>query len=185
MTSEHEKSEDVSLAEDLDTETTEQEVNTDEEPSEESVDSVSYAEMENRLLRLQADFENYRKRMARERSEISRTANENILSELLTVIDHLDMALDAAVAYNADKAFMDGFQLVSDQMRNSLSKFGLSGIETDGKEFDPNLHEAITYQPSEDIAEGHIAVCTRKGFMLGDKLLRAAQVVVSSGPAGE
>lgn len=186
MSSDSETTEDIdatndATAQDIPVEVTPPDADTVEGDLQE-VTPEAYAELDNRLLRLQADFENFRKRTVRERSEMSRTANEGILNELLTVIDHLEIALDAAVAYDADKAFMEGFQMVSSQMMTALGKFGLTPINTEGCEFDPNIHEAICHQASEDIAEDHVVLCTRKGFMLGERLLRAAQVIVSSGP---
>ena len=84
-----------------------------------------------RLLRLQADFENFRKRTLREKGELYRRANEEIMLELLPVLDHLDLALDAAADHGADEALIQGFRLVSDQMLSVLRKFGLEPIDAD------------------------------------------------------
>ena len=131
-------------------------------------------------LRLKADFDNYRKRVLREKDEIYRRANEDIMEELLPVLDHLDMALQHAG--EDDNPVVEGFRMVGSQLLNALKKFGLAEIEAEDAEFDPNLHEAILHMPSEDVAENHIVSVTRKGYKLGDRLLRASQVVVSSGP---
>jgi len=82
----------------------------------------------------------------------------------------------------APAAFTEGFQLVCSQFRAALEKAGVQAIDAEGAAFDPHLHEAITHLPSDDVPEGHVIVQTRRGYQLGDKLLRAAQVVVSSGP---
>jgi molecular chaperone GrpE len=139
--------------------------------------------VDDRYLRLQADFDNYRKRVLREKDEIYRRANEDLMEELLPVLDHLDMALASAGEEHQQDPVVEGFRLVGEQLANTLSKFGLSPIETNGQEFDPNLHEAILHMPSETVAENGIVSQARGGYKLGERLLRASQVVVSSGPA--
>lgn len=136
-----------------------------------------------RLLRLQADFDNYRKRTLREHAETKRNANGELLQELLPVVDHYEMGLNTAEKHNADPAVLDGFRLVYDQFLGVLRKQQVTPIEAEGKPFDHNLHEAITYVPSEEHPVNTIIAETRRGYLLGDKLLRPAQVVVSSGPA--
>jgi molecular chaperone GrpE len=134
-----------------------------------------------RLIRLQADFENFKKRTIRERNETYRRANEDIMEELLPVLDHMELAMDAAAQHKADEGIVEGFRLVSEQLRAALGKFGLTPIDATDAEFDHNLHEAISHLPSPDVAENHVIAMTRRGYKLGDYLLRAAQVVVSSG----
>lgn len=136
-----------------------------------------------RLLRLQADFDNFRKRTIRERNELYRNANEDFMLELLPVLDHLELALDAVAAHGADDAFLEGFRLVAEQMGSVLAKFGLKAIDAEQGAFDPNQHEAISHLPSEDVAADHIITQVRRGYSLGSRVLRAAQVVVSSGSA--
>ena len=140
-----------------------------------------FDQLQNRFLRLQADFDNYRKRMVREKGETYQRANEDLLLELLPAIDHLDLALDAAEEHDAPQGFIEGFRLVSEQLLQVLGKFGLSVIDAEGKEFDVNLHEAVSHLPSEDVPENRVSSQVRRGYMLGDRLLRPAQVVVSSG----
>ena len=132
-------------------------------------------------MRLQADFDNFKKRTLRERNETYRRANEDLMEEVLPVMDHMELALEAAAQHNADEAMVEGFRLVSEQLRAALAKFGLTPIDATAAEFDPNLHEAISHLPSPDVAENHVIAMTRRGYKLGDMLLRAAQVVVSSG----
>ena len=134
-----------------------------------------------RLLRLQADFDNFKKRTLRERNETYRRANEDLMEELLPVMDHMELALEAAAQHDADEAMVEGFRLVSEQLRAALAKFGLTPIDASAAEFDPNVHEAISHLPSADVAENYVIAMTRRGYKLGDMLLRAAQVVVSSG----
>lgn len=136
---------------------------------------------DDRLLRLQADFDNYRKRMMREKADIYRRANEDIMEELLPVLDHLELALTATGTSDKHDSIATGFKLVGEQLLSVLKKFGLTPIETDGVPFDPNVHEAVLHMPSDEVAENEIISRTRAGYMLGGQVLRAAQVVVSSG----
>jgi molecular chaperone GrpE len=136
---------------------------------------------DDRLLRLQADFDNFRKRVMRERAEIYKRANEDLMVELFSVLDHLQMALEAAVTHDAPKVFAEGFQNVSDQLNGTLAKFGLEPVEAAGRQFDPNEHEAISHIPSDTVPESMVITQTRRGYRLAGHLLRPAQVVVSSG----
>ena len=137
--------------------------------------------LQNRLLRLQADFDNFRKRTLREKEELWSRAHADVIEEFLPVLDHMDLALEAADKHGAPQAFVEGFQLVRGQMGASLKKFGLTLQDVEGLEFDPNLHEAVAHMPSDDVPENAIVAQARSGYLLGERLLRAAQVVVSSG----
>ena len=139
--------------------------------------------LQDRLLRLQADFENYRKRMDREKKDWIAFANEKLVLELLPVLDHFELGLADGAKNGAPAAFVEGFQLICNQLRAALEKAGVQAIDAEGAAFDPHVHEAITHLPSDDVPADHVVVQTRRGYKLGDKLLRAAQVVVSSGPA--
>lgn len=147
--------------------------------AEEDLDSL-----QDRYLRLRADFENFKARTRREKHELYRRANQDLMLEMLPVLDHLDLALAAADEHGADPAFVEGFRLVADQLAGVLKRFSLSPIETEGEAFDPNRHEAITHEPSDEVPENHIIGETRRGYLLGGELLRPSQVRVSSGPAG-
>ena len=139
--------------------------------------------LKDRLLRLQADFDNYRKRMDREKKDWIAFASEKLVLELLPVLDHFELGLADSAKNGAPAAIQEGFQLVCNQFRAALEKAGVQAINAEGQAFDPNLHEAITHLPSDTVPEGQVSAQTRRGYKLGDKLLRAAQVVVSSGPA--
>ena len=139
--------------------------------------------LRDQFVRLQADFANFRNRTQRERVELYQRANEDLLLEILPVLDHYEMGLQTADQHNADQAVVDGFKMVFDQFQNVLNKFNLEPIEAVGQEFDPHKHEALTNMPSEEYAEGICMNQVRRGYLFSDKLLRAAQVVVSSGPA--
>ncbi len=135
-----------------------------------------------KLLRLQADFDNFRKRTLREREETYRRANADIMTDILPVLDHLELALKAASETEANAAFADGVKLVFDQMLGVLAKYGLVPIVAEGCPFDPAEHEAVSHLPSADTPENHVVVQTRRGYKLGERVLRAAHVVVSAGP---
>lgn len=139
--------------------------------------------LKDQLLRLRADFDNYRKRSLREKGEIYENANEPLMLELLPVIDHLLLALDSAKEHKANTAFREGLQLIADQLMTTLSKYGLDPFNSEKQPFDPNLHEAVSCLPSETEPEGTVIAQSRQGYRFKNKMLRPAQVVVSSGPA--
>lgn len=139
-------------------------------------------QLQDRLLRLQADFDNFRKRTLREKNELFESANQDLILEILPVLDHLQLAIQAAITHQADQAFRDGLNLILDQLMGALTKFGLSPIKTEKQVFDPNRFEAVNTMPSATEPEGVVLNLVRSGYMLHNKLLRPAQVVVSSGP---
>lgn len=141
--------------------------------------------MQDRLMRLQADFENFRKRTLREKSELFRTANEDLMLEMLPVLDHFEMAMAAVDSAKASDAIAAGVRMVRDQMVAVLGRFGLTTFEAAGQPFDPAVHEAISQMASETVPENGVLAQTRRGYRLGDKLLRPAQVVVSRGKESE
>jgi molecular chaperone GrpE len=133
------------------------------------------------LQRLQADFDNYRKRAARDQDALVARAGERIVKELLPVVDDLERALEAAEEHEEAK-LEDGVKLVHRQLQQLLAKEGVAPVETDG-EFDPHVHEALLTQPSES-EEGSVIEVLQKGYRLGDRVLRPARVVVA-GPKEE
>jgi molecular chaperone GrpE len=141
--------------------------------------------LQERLLRLQADFDNFRKRTLREKDELYRRANEDLMTEALPVLDHMELALEHARANGEADPLAEGFALVWEQMLSVLGKFGLEPIDAEGKEFDPNIHEAVSHLPSAEVPGSVVMTQTRRGYMLGGRVLRAAQVVVSSGAGGD
>jgi molecular chaperone GrpE len=136
-----------------------------------------------RLLRLTADFDNYKKRAARERQEAISFANENLLSKLLPVLDSFEMALAAASHDPAAKSLQAGISMVSNQLKSTLAEAGLEEIDANGKPFDPNLHEAVSQQESTDVPDGQVLRQTRKGYKFRNRLLRPAGVIVAKMPA--
>jgi len=145
--------------------------------------STEVVELKDRLLRLQADFDNFRKRSLREKNELYERATADFILQILPVLDHFDLGLRSAQSRKLDKGLTEGFQMVYDQMMDALKKNGVSFMECVGQVFDHQLHEAIAHVASEEYPADVIVAETRRGYTFGGKLLRAAQVVVSSGPA--
>ena len=132
--------------------------------------------------RNQAELDNYRKRMAREKSDAIRFANASLLSELLPVIDNFQMGLSAAMNEDPDSIISKGMEMVQKQLEEFFTSQGAIPVSAEGNEFNPNLHEAISQETSETIPEGHVISEIRKGYTLNERLLRAANVIVSKGP---
>ncbi len=135
-----------------------------------------------KMLRAQADFDNYQKRVQRERTEERRYAYLPLLRDLLGVRDNLQRALDTAEKSDNQSGLLEGVQLVAQQLKTVFEQHGCRQIAAQGTEFDPHLHEALTTQPSGEPA-GRVLAVFRPGYQLHDRVLRPAQVVVSSGPA--
>jgi molecular chaperone GrpE len=134
------------------------------------------------LQRLAADFDNYRKRAARDRESMVAHAHERLMKALLPVLDDLERALDAAAKHEEAK-LEEGVELVARELRAALEREGLAEIEADGR-FDPHVHEALLAQPS-DREEGSVIEVLQKGYRLGDRVLRPARVVISQGAPQE
>ena len=130
------------------------------------------------LQRLKAEFDNYRKRVAREQDAVRVRASEHLVKQLLPLLDDLERAVEAAVEHGEVK-LEDGVRLVHRSLANVLAREGLEEVETDGR-FDPHTQEALLSQPSE-AAEGTVIQVLQKGYRLGDHVLRPARVVISSG----
>ncbi|MEN8255009.1 MAG: nucleotide exchange factor GrpE [Verrucomicrobiota bacterium] len=155
----------------------------EEEEAAPVVEEEEEESLRDQFVRLQADFANFRNRTQRERIELYQRANEDLFLEILPVLDHYEMGLQTAEQHDADKAVVDGFKLVYDQFQGVLKKFNVEPVDAVGEEFDPHKHEALTHMPSDEYAAETCSNQVRRGYLFGDKLLRAAQVVVSSGPA--
>ena len=134
-------------------------------------------------LRSQADFENYKKRCAREKEEGVKYANTGLLEKLVPIIDNFELGLDAARSEGEKSPIYSGMSLVLKQLNDFLADHGLQPIEAVGQKFDPNLHEAIAHEPSNEVPEEHVVRQTRRGYRFKDRLLRPSSVVVSSGRA--
>jgi molecular chaperone GrpE len=129
------------------------------------------------LQRLKAEFDNYRKRVLREQSELSARAAAGLLQQLLPVLDDLERALEAAEEHEEAK-LEEGVRLVHRALADALAREGLAAIETEGK-FDPHVHEALLSHPDDDVETGQILQVLQKGYRIGDKVLRPARVIVA------
>ena len=134
-------------------------------------------------LRTQADFENYKKRAAREKEEAMRYANSALLERLIPIVDNFELGLDAARGESENSPVFSGMSMVLKQLMDFLTERGVQPIDAIGQKFDPNLHEAIAHEPSNEAPDGVIVRQTRRGYRMKDRLLRPSSVVVSSGPA--
>ena len=150
------------------------------DPLEEAIKEAAH--WKDLAARNQAELDNYRKRMAREKSDAIKFANGSLLSELLPVIDSFQMGLTAAINEDPDSIISKGMEMVQKQLEEFFSSQGAIAISSVGNEFDPNLHEAISQESSDEVPNGHIITEIRKGYTLNDRLLRAANVIVSKGP---
>jgi molecular chaperone GrpE len=136
-----------------------------------------------RFVRLTADFDNYKKRAARERQDAVSFANENLLVKLLPVVDAFDMALAATTSDPAAQSLQAGIVMISNQLKSVLAEAGLEEIDANGKPFDPNLHEAVSEQETPDAPEGQVVRQIRKGYKFRNRLVRPAGVIVAKKPA--
>jgi len=193
--------------------TSEERITQEEQPEEERVDidvdalQAERDQLFDRLQRLAAEFDNYRKRNARETAALTERANERLVKELIPVLDDLGRALEAVSEHQeaakrpvrdsgpgegargnrevppTTQDLFEGVRLVHRSLADLLAKEGLAEIDTDGK-FDPHVHEALLSQPSEQ-EEGSVIEVVQKGYKLGDKVLRPARVVIAASPPGE
>jgi molecular chaperone GrpE len=137
-----------------------------------------------KFVRTAADLENYRRRVQRDKDELRTVATGRVLEDIFPVLDTLGLAVNAARQPNADvKSLASGVEMVLTQLRTALGNHGLKEINPAGQPFDPHQHEALAHQPSNDVKEEHVMEVVRTGYSLNGRLLRAAAVVVSSGPA--
>jgi molecular chaperone GrpE len=133
-------------------------------------------------MRSQADFENYKKRCAREKDDAIKYANRNLLEELIAIVDHFELGLQAVRGEGEKSPIYSGMNLILKQLQDFLAKHGVQPIDAVGGKFDPNLHEAIGHEPGPE-PDGIVMRQTRRGYRFKDRLLRPSSVVVSSGPA--
>lgn len=140
-------------------------------------------EAKDKYLRLYAEFENYKRRVNKDKEELVRYGNEALIYELLPVIDNLEMALQHASDEESSSGLVQGVELTLKELMKALEKFGLSPIEADGKSFDPSVHHAMSQVVREDVDEEIVVEEFRKGYLLKEKVLRPSLVAVSKKPA--
>lgn len=136
------------------------------------------------LLRVTADFENYKKRIEREMSDVRKFANESLIKELLPIVDNLERALAIEYGKNEDtfEGIREGVEMTLKEFMECLQKFGVTPMDSLEKPFDPNFHHAVSQEESEEYPENMVLKELQKGYMLRDRLLRAPMVVVSKKP---
>ncbi len=173
-----------------DTTVSEEQDNPEEIVVEKAVEEDPQQELEDtkdKLLRVAAEFENFKKRMEREKSKLLKYAGENILRELLTTVDNLDRAIEQGQTETEDNSvkltgMLEGLDLTRKGLVGTLEKFGVEPLESIGKEFNPDEQDALTMEVSEDVPANHVLREFARGYRFKDRVLRHAQVVVSSGP---
>ena len=154
-----------------------------EQPAEDPTAALkaALADANDRNLRLMAEFDNYRRRTAKEQLELIETANGKLLEKLSEVQDNFERAFASENKAQDLEAFEKGMQMIYNQFAKILTDAGLEQIDPTGAEFDPNMHEALMQQPSETVPEGHVVTVFQKGYKLKNKILKTAKVIVSSG----
>lgn len=157
---------------------------TDAEPVDESAEALAKAEAEaaewrDKYLRLQAEFDNYRKRTLKEKMSLVESGGENVIKALLPVVDDVDRALAAMEKSDDVEALRGGVRLISQKFNEVMRQQGVSEIEAVGKEFDVDVHEAVARFPIDGKNSGEIIDVVQKGYKLGDKVIRYAKVVVA------
>lgn len=138
-------------------------------------------EFKDLLLRKTAEFENFRKRTERERASFAENAAAGIIEELLPLVDDLERALKADPGGDATDAYRRGVELIHRQLQEILRKRGVKPIDAVGVDFDPYYHQAVAHEPADDHRDGEIVEEFRRGYMLGDRLLRPSMVKVAKG----
>jgi molecular chaperone GrpE len=139
-----------------------------------------------RLLRTTADFDNFKKRAAREKQDAIKFANESVLQKLIPVLDNFDMALAAAQTTakgDAVQSLQTGVNMIYQQLKSALTEAGLEELDAANKPFDPNVHEAVSQKETAEVPDGQVVQQLRKGYKFRDRLLRPASVVVAKHPA--
>lgn len=136
-------------------------------------------ECQDRLLRMTAEFDNFRKRVDRERRDLAETAGADLITDLLPVLDDLERALQAPAATEEAEAYRKGLEIIHKQWLDALRKRGVTPIEAVGQEFDPRYHEAIAHEASDAHRDGEIIDEVRRGYLLRERLLRASMVRVA------
>jgi molecular chaperone GrpE len=137
------------------------------------------AENYDRLLRVSADFENYKKRVSKEKSDLIRYGNDELIKELLPVIDNLERALEHASSEETQEGIQGGVEMTLQQFLGILQRFGVTPIAAEGEPFDPTKHEAVMEQATGDYDPGNVVTELQKGYLLNDRLVRPAKVVVA------
>ena len=137
-----------------------------------------------RLLRVTAEFENYKKRSQREMDDFRRFANESLIKDILPIVDNLERALsvEQTGTESAVESLKEGVRMTLEGLTDALKRFGVTPVESEGKPFDPNVHQAVSQEETEQYPDGTVSKELQKGYMLHSRLLRPAMVIVSKKP---
>jgi len=170
-----------------DTDKTETEIAPALTPEQVTALQAEAASAKDNWIRTAADFENFKKRAARERTEAAQFANAALLQKLIPILDNFEMAQTAAQSAQGDKlaSLQSGIAMIQQQLKSALLETGLEEIDAAGKLFDPTLHEAVSQKETTDVPEGHVVQQLRKGYKLRERLLRPATVIVATRPAAK
>ncbi len=154
-----------------------QEEETKEEPPKEEKEEKDEA-LENKYLRLMADFQNFKRRSEKEKADVYAYANEKIVLQLLDVIDNFERALECTDT--AEKGFAEGMELIFKQLKDVLKNSNVEEIEALGVDFDPNFHNAVMMEDTEEYESGKVSAVLQKGYMLNGRVIRATMVKVAN-----
>ena len=142
--------------------------------------TAEVAEQKNNYLRLYAEFENYKKRVSKERMELLKSANADVIASMLPVLDDFERALKATEGWKEKHSVREGMVLIYNKLKNLLEQKGLSAMESTGAEFDTDLHDAITNIEVDENMKGKVVEEIEKGYYLNDKVIRHAKVIVGN-----
>lgn len=142
-------------------------------------------ELNDKVLRAHAEFENFKKRVTKEKSDLLKYANEEMAKEMLRTVDNLEIALDHAGEDNQSESIKEGIEIILKQLLQSLERFGVKGFNAVGERFDPTKHEAVVQVESAEHEPDTVVTESQKGYFLRDRLLRPALVTVSKVPRDE
>jgi molecular chaperone GrpE len=154
-------------------------------PSGSADSTAELANANERVLRLQAEMQNLRNRTSREIADERKYAALPVISELLPVVDNIDRAIEAAEKAGEAENLLAGFRLVKQQLHTILARHECLPIPAENEPFDPNFHQAILLQPSGDVPAGNVLMVAQPGYKMHDRVVRPAQVIVSSGPPAD
>lgn len=170
-----ELNEEVDLTEEAPAEEADPEVEITEEPTAEEKLTAELAAVKDQLLRTVAEYDNFRKRVAREKQEMRPIIITDVVKDFLPVMDNLTRALEAECT---DSAYKQGVQMIDDSFLEILKKLGVEEIESDGAMFDPSMHQAVQRVDSDELESGMVATTFAKGYKIGDRVIRFAMVAV-------
>lgn len=156
----------------------------DDQPEETSVDEATelktqIEKLQNDMLYLKADFENYKKRMIKERSDVMKYGSESLIVALLDLLDNFERAMSIEIKPENMQSFADGVKMISGEFKNVLNRFGVNEIKALGENFDPVHHEAMGTEPTNKYKPGHVSKVFTKPYKLHDRLIRPGKVVVA------